>query len=419
MRTGAIFARGSCRALKWMAMLGVVFALGAGSAAAQITVEAANKGKVTEGGSLTLTVKVTADRAAGVLASADVVVEAQQATGSTTPAATTAQTAETQDVIFNPASTTINFPARQSDDPAADVEMSGTITLQTSDDPDAEDEVVEVIFTITNAGNLTEADGSTPLAAPAAATPVTIEDDETQTYVLMLNPGETPKEGGDFDLTLKADPGHVDDSVALRLHLSDPMYELDATSAAGVSLGNVTPDDGADATEAENMAPITVEAPDNDENRSDDTLTIRLLATATSKELGMADFEVADAHMLPAVKVMVVDDDGKALDPQPDSIMEGDTVKIMVTAVDKDGKDKKAGEALMVSLTPTGTAGMRDYSLSAHPIAIANGKASSAAVGLTAAADNEVDMETLMFDATVAGEKGNGTETRDTRACSR
>ena len=35
MRTGAIFARGSCRALKWMALFGVVFALGAGSAVAQ------------------------------------------------------------------------------------------------------------------------------------------------------------------------------------------------------------------------------------------------------------------------------------------------------------------------------------------------------------------------------------------------
>ena len=29
MRTGAIFARGSCRALRWMALFGVVFALGA------------------------------------------------------------------------------------------------------------------------------------------------------------------------------------------------------------------------------------------------------------------------------------------------------------------------------------------------------------------------------------------------------
>ena len=35
MRTGAIFARGSCRALKWMALFGVVFALVAGQAAAQ------------------------------------------------------------------------------------------------------------------------------------------------------------------------------------------------------------------------------------------------------------------------------------------------------------------------------------------------------------------------------------------------
>ena len=38
MRIGAIFARGSCRALKWMALLGVMFMLGTGSAAAQIKV---------------------------------------------------------------------------------------------------------------------------------------------------------------------------------------------------------------------------------------------------------------------------------------------------------------------------------------------------------------------------------------------
>ena len=37
MRTGAIFARGSCRALKWMALFGVFFALGTGQAFAQAT----------------------------------------------------------------------------------------------------------------------------------------------------------------------------------------------------------------------------------------------------------------------------------------------------------------------------------------------------------------------------------------------
>ena len=41
MRTGAIFARGSCRALKWMALLGVISVLGVGSAAAQPTFESA------------------------------------------------------------------------------------------------------------------------------------------------------------------------------------------------------------------------------------------------------------------------------------------------------------------------------------------------------------------------------------------
>ena len=37
MRTGAIFARGSCRALRWMALFGVVFALGSSQALAQAT----------------------------------------------------------------------------------------------------------------------------------------------------------------------------------------------------------------------------------------------------------------------------------------------------------------------------------------------------------------------------------------------
>ena len=55
MRTGAIFARGSCRALKWMALAGMVFALGAGQAVAQpkpskptmLTVEGASGTSVT------------------------------------------------------------------------------------------------------------------------------------------------------------------------------------------------------------------------------------------------------------------------------------------------------------------------------------------------------------------------------------
>ncbi len=54
MRTGAIFARGSCRALKWMALFGVVFALGATHAAAQTFT-------ASHAGATTVTVTASAD----------------------------------------------------------------------------------------------------------------------------------------------------------------------------------------------------------------------------------------------------------------------------------------------------------------------------------------------------------------------
>ena len=63
MRMGAIFARGSCRALKWVALFGVVFALGAADAFAQaqatVKIELGTA-KPMEGGALVpVTVTVT------------------------------------------------------------------------------------------------------------------------------------------------------------------------------------------------------------------------------------------------------------------------------------------------------------------------------------------------------------------------
>ena len=45
--------------------------------------------------------------------------------------------------------------------------------------------------------------------------------------------------------------------------------------------------------------------------------------------------KVADIHALPAVAMMVTDKDGKADDPQPTSVTEGDTIYVAVTVVDK------------------------------------------------------------------------------------
>ena len=62
MRTGAIFARGSCRALKWMALVGVVFALGASHVAAQApTVVDADTYFDPHGTELTITLNTTVD----------------------------------------------------------------------------------------------------------------------------------------------------------------------------------------------------------------------------------------------------------------------------------------------------------------------------------------------------------------------
>ena len=138
--------------------------------------------------------------------------------------------------------------------------------MQTTHDPDAENEVVEVVFTVTD-----DATNATALTAPTTATTVTINDDETQTYVLMLNSGETPTEGKTFKMTLKAEPAHVQGMKTLRLHLSDSMYKLDSTPADGsVMLGDDDATDNTGATTAVDgaaeagrafTASITIKAP--------------------------------------------------------------------------------------------------------------------------------------------------------------
>ena len=60
--TGRIFARGSCRALRWMALFGVVFALGVGQAAAQTISVRVGDSTPDEGAALVpVTVTVTPD----------------------------------------------------------------------------------------------------------------------------------------------------------------------------------------------------------------------------------------------------------------------------------------------------------------------------------------------------------------------
>ena len=128
MRTGAIFARGSCRALKWMALFGVVFTLGAGAASAQVTVKLAEE--VTEGDvtGITVTAKVAVPEG---IAAGEITVTATEAS----PVAGEFQVEENDVVISQPA-LVLAYPAgpANDDDPDTDLitkaTLTGTITVQ-------------------------------------------------------------------------------------------------------------------------------------------------------------------------------------------------------------------------------------------------------------------------------------------------
>ena len=237
MRTGAIFARGSCRALKWMALLGVVFALGAGSAAAQtLTLDTTHDGTggnglkvvvgdVMEGGVAQITVSmraivappedpdnnpdnpeertITIEAAAAPFQSNDPQIDDEDAY-------VPAKLAETTDFAFNPADPEVDlvFPK---DTKGENVIITGTFMLQTNTDPDAEDEDVRLTFTIVeNIGALTIAGEGIYRA--------TIDDRDDQDYVLALAADAEPTEGGtaaNFEVILKADPAHVNGSESV------------------------------------------------------------------------------------------------------------------------------------------------------------------------------------------------------------
>ena len=262
-------------------------------------------------------------------------------------------------------------------------------------DLDAEDEKFQIEVRINGEG--------------AKSKVITIDDAEEQKFVLTLESDHKEKntieEGDSGTLKLVADPhktGSLD--VKLVLHPDDPTksskYTLDTTSASLAAGGSVT-------------ATVSAEA---DGDREPDSVTVVAYTTGAlgnDEMLPGAELEitVADINALPAVEAMIVDDKGKALDPQPESVMEGETVEVMLTVVDKDGKAMAAVEDLSVSLMPS-SGSSADYRLSTHPIMIEKGKKSSAAVELMLEMDDDIGMEMLVFDASVAGDAKIGTDTR-------
>ena len=398
MRIGATLVRGTRRALMRMALSAGALALGAVEAGAQLTVTA--PGNVAEGGRAA--VRVSATVAAGAAAST---IEVRVSAAGRSGVAAPLTMGEPEDSGgFSPADPaapgqgllTLAVPANGG---AAAVTrtLTGEIVWQTDSDPDAEDEAFDLTVTVDAMGN-TGRNGAA-IEAPAAPLPITIDDGDSQRIVLALNPSSpAPREGTTFNARLRASPTPVDLTHAVTLAIDDSAYALGVTATT------------LDADNPSRSIPVT--APANDGNRTNDTVVLKGFRTGTVIEVTAAPLrvEVADAHRLPAVTLTVVDGAGNPLAPQPRSVREGETVRVRLTAVDEDGTAAPATEPLSVSLTPTGAADAQDYTL-ADPIAIAVGAASSAPADLVVAANDDVNDETLAFDATVSG-RGVGSDGR-------
>ena len=266
MRTGAIFARGSsCRALKWMALFGVVFALGAGEALGQRAEWELDVSKnLAEGESLVpVTVRLTAPAVAAGVRDATVVVtvsvvqldddelrewqgHTEEVLSAMQPPVTRAELAETPagvvgetpaltadtDVIWLPGSnaqttdprgrvvgdvvTAANGTATFTFDYGeAAADITHTAYLRTNrDSADAEDELFELQAAFTFSGDgisaatIRRKPGDLPRTATGYDHPVKIDDAQEQAYVITF-PGvnnRTISEGGLADLELEAVP---------------------------------------------------------------------------------------------------------------------------------------------------------------------------------------------------------------------
>ena len=419
MRIGAIFARGSCRALKWMTSLGVVFALGAAQAAAQVTVTTPKT--VDEGGRLTLSVSakvsvgpglttpttITVTPTVAVRTAVGAGVEATDLTAAEAAAGLTVADAADYDAPV-PAALVLTVQPHPTGGTADAVNrtLTGTLTIQTRPDLDAEDEGIQVTYEVTaaDATNVTAQGGAALalVAGSAGAQRVTISDTDDQVFEWKLSTG-SPKESGAVSVTLTADPTPVDRLHVTAISVDKAGYTVDNSSHTfGNEVDAASGDDGP-------MASITVTPPNPDGDRDPDTIMLRAVVGGTNVDRATPlEIEVADIHGLPmadkiTAKAFTIDDMDKKTKDEAMSIMEGgDPVYVTVT-VDRGEMGYPSGEKIEVAVSADDSQAL-DYRIEPAEVEIASGTGKkSADFMLWASADDDIGMEDLMLYLTAKG----------------
>ena len=412
MRIGAIFARGSCRALKWMALFGVVFALGAAQAAAQVTVKTPET--VDEAGRLTLSISAKIEVPTTVTDAGNLVVtvtidDREDGDNALTDAEKAAGLTDAEEEDFDgDGSETLTLvvqPHQGTTTTNNKRELEGTIVIQTRPDLDAEDEGLHLSYAVTVPGDVVAQGGATitDVDADSDDKKVTINDTDDQLFeweVTTTSPSEGDSDG--IDVTLTADPAPVDRLHVTAISVDKAGYTLDTSSHTFGANANVDGDDGP-------MATIEITPPNPDGDRDMDTITLRAVMGGTNVDRATPlEIEVADVHGLPmadkiTAKAFMIDEDDKKTEDEAMSIMEGgDPVYVTVT-VDRGEKGYPSGEALKVAVTADRSQAL-DYRVDPAEITIASGTGKkSADFMLWASANDDVGMEDLMLHLTAKG----------------
>ncbi len=394
--TGVVARRVGAGALKWLALLGVVFALGAGSTTAQVTIELPDdaENRVKEGESVAFKV-ITRVRTSTNQRASSVEMEFGMAAGRASGSVSAAEDAD--EGAFEPYRLLLTFQGLP-DGPEEHYSEETVIWTPAGDD-DAEDEAALLRLRVTAAGGHVGHDGNAIANPPDVA--ITIEDDEEQTFewVSDSDPPETPtapEGGGSVTFTLEADPAPVDLTYPTR-------FSLDAE---GYTLGRTEYTFRSNAT----RAAIAVTPPVSDGNRVDDTVTLRAIKAGTDEDLDDSlSIEVPDIHALPdadaiTAQAYTVDADGDKTDEEAASVTEGDDPVVVTVTVDRGTDGHPAGETLSVAVEG-GSGQALDYRVDPAKLTIASGDDKrSADFKLWALADDDVGDEDLVLRLVAMGD---------------
>ena len=393
----------------------LLLAASAGTASAQITVDVPKT--VNEGDNATVTVNVSGYIQSGVAGEEITVMlnvgEATDADAIAAAGATAGDTGEWNDSL----APDVTIPAAVAPQSGSRrVTASRSFVVQTLHDPDAENEALTFTVNVSGGGGLVDAPGGNaqPIGVVFNGKPgiigdnrdmVIVDDDETQDYKLTLVTPNPTEEVGPIQVTLTADPAHDDgNSGPLTLDIPGPTNpEPSAATITGPEGG------GTDS--------VTIEFTyGNDKNRVDDTITLTAYSgnAVSSGVAASLPITIKDDDVLPPVDAVLTDKDGKHLDPQPDSVNEGEDIYFVVRSLNPDPKVSTPlapNEKLTIGLNPTGSADSADYQLVSAITIEAPGSQSGVVTLKVRGDDQDVGDETLVIDAIVSGVAANGSET--------